>query len=153
MQFTVTPAQHIIQQSQNQFSDLYSMFYIVASVIALIGALSLYTTLTSSVMERQREIGIWRAMGARGRQVAGVFWVEGMALGVIAWVTGVVISIPLAYGFLQLLGLLLLHASFTFDPRLLVIMLVVILVIALLASCGPMVRAARVRIVDLLRYE
>ena len=153
LQFTVTPAQHIIQQSQNQFSDLYSMFYIVASVIALIGALSLYTTLTSSVMERQREIGIWRAMGARGRQVAGVFWVEGMALGVIAWVTGVVISIPLAYGFLQLLGLLLLHASFTFDPRLLVIMLVVILVIALLASCGPMVRAARVRIVDLLRYE
>ena len=153
LQFVVTPVQQIIQRSQNEFSDLYTMFYVVALVAALVGTLSLYTTLTSSVLERQREIGIWRSMGASSRQIAGVFWAEGMALGILAWGTGLLCSIPLAYGFLQLLGLLLIHAPFTFDPWLFVGMLIAILVIALLASLSPMLRAARVRIIDLLHYE
>ncbi|MDQ2713360.1 MAG: ABC transporter permease [Chloroflexota bacterium] len=153
LQFVVTLVQQVIQSSQNEFSDLYMMFYVVALVVALVGALSLYTTLISSVLERQREIGIWRSMGASGRRVAGVFWIEGLALGMLAWAAGLLCSIPLAYGFLQLLGLLLIHAPFTFDPWLFATMLLAILAIALLASLSPMVRAARVRIVDLLHYE
>ncbi len=153
MQFVVTPVQQIIQSSQNEFSDLYTMFYVVALVVALVGALSLYTTLTSSVLERRREIGIWRSMGASGGRIAGVFWTEGLALGLLAWGIGLLCSIPLAYGFLQLLGLLLIHAPFTFDPWLFAIMLAAILIIASLASLNPMLRAARVRIVDLLHYE
>jgi ABC-type antimicrobial peptide transport system permease subunit len=153
MQFVVTPLQQIIRSSQNEFRDLYMMFYVVALVVALVGALSLYATLTSSVLERRREIGIWRAMGASGRRIAGVFWVEGLALGMLAWGAGLLCSIPLAYGFLQLLGLLLIHAPFTFDPRLFATMLIAILAIALLASLSPMVHAARMRIVDLLHYE
>lgn len=153
MQFVVTPVQQVIQSSQNEFRDLYTMFYVVALVVALVGALSLYTTLTSSVLERRREIGIWRAMGASGRRIAGVFWAEGLALGMLAWGASLLCSIPLAYGFLQLLGLLLIHAPFTFDPWLFVTMLIAILVIVLLASLNPMLRAAHVRIVDLLHYE
>ena len=153
MQFVVTPLQQIIQSSQNEFRDLYTMFYVIALVVALVGALSLYTTLTSSVLERRREIGIWRAMGASGRQIADVFWVEGLALGMLAWGAGLLCSIPLAYGFLQLLGLLLIRAPFNFDPWLFATMLIAILAIALLASLSPMVRAARMRIVDLLHYE
>src|SRR5262249_32302509 len=95
MQFVVTSVQQIIQSSQNEFRDLYTMFYIVALVVALVGALSLYTTLTSSVLERRREIGIWRAMGASGRWIAGVFWVEGLALGMLAWGAGLPCSLPL----------------------------------------------------------
>jgi putative ABC transport system permease protein len=153
MQFVVTPVQQIIQNSQNEFRDLYTMFYVVALVVALVGALSLYTTLTSSVLERRREIGIWRSMGASGRRIAGVFCAEGLAVGILAWGAGLLCSIPLAYGFLQLLGLLLIHAPFTFDPWLFATMLIAILAIALLASLSPMLRAARMRIVDLLHYE
>jgi ABC-type antimicrobial peptide transport system permease subunit len=153
LQFVVTPVQQVIQSSQNEFSDLYTMFYVVALVVALVGALSLYTTLTSSVLERRREIGIWRSMGAGGWQIASIFWTEGLALGILAWGTGLLCSILLAYGFLQLLGLLLIHAPFTFDPWLFATMLIALLTIALLASLSPMVRAARVRIVDLLHYE
>ncbi|EFH85146.1 ABC transporter permease [Ktedonobacter racemifer] len=153
LQFAVTPVQQVIQSSQNEFSDLYMMFYVVALVVALVGALSLYTTLTSSVLERRREIGIWRSMGASGRRIAGIFWTESLALGILAWGTGLLCSIPLAYGFLQLLGLVLIHASFTFDPWLFVEMLIAILATASLASLSPMLRAARVRIVDLLHYE
>jgi putative ABC transport system permease protein len=153
MQFVVTPVQQIIQNSQNEFRDLYTMFYVVALVVALVGALSLYTTLTSSVLERRREIGIWRSMGASGRRIAGIFCAEGLAVGILAWGAGLLCSIPLAYGFLQLLGLLLIHAPFTFDPWLFATMLIAILAIALLASLSPMLRAARMRIVDLLHYE
>lgn len=153
MQFVVTPVQQVIQSSQNEFSDLYTMFYVVALVIALVGVLSLYSTLTSSVLERRREIGIWRSMGASGRRIACVFWIEGLTLGMLAWGAGLLCSMPLAYGFLQLLGFLLIHAPFTFDPWLFVTMLIAILVITLIASLSPMVRAARIKIVDLLRYE
>ena len=153
LQYNVYTAAQLLHMSEHGFQDLYTLFYAVAAVVALAGGLSLTTTLNASVLERQREIGIWRSIGASSGRVAGVFWVEGMALGCLGWVVGIPVSIPLAYGFVQLLGLWLVNAPFTLDPRLFFVMLLVIVAIVFVASIVPMWRSVRVRIVDLLRYE
>jgi len=149
----VTTAQQFKNINLSTLQIVYVLFYAVAAIVAMVGILGLFNTLTTSVLERRREIGILRSMGATGWRVASVFWLEGVSLGVIAWFVGLLLGIPAAYGFVALISAALVPTPFAFDPRTLGVMLIFILVIATLASFGPVMRAARVRISDTLRYE
>jgi putative ABC transport system permease protein len=140
-------------RNQSQFAILYALLYAVAAIVALVGILGLFNTLSSSVLERRREIGILRSMGATGWRVAGVFWTEGMALAGISWLVAIVVGIPAAYGFLALISAVLLPIPFSFNPVALLVMLLFTAFIASLASFIPALGAARVRVVDTLRYE
>lgn len=148
----VTKAQNETR-NQGQFTILYALLYAVAGIVALVGILGLFNTLSNSVLERRREIGILRSMGATGRRVAGVFWMEAMALAGIAWLVAIILGIPAAFGFLALLSAVLLPIPFAFDPLALLAMLAFTAVIASLASVIPALGAARVRVVETLRYE
>ncbi len=110
-------------------------------------------TLAASVTERQREIGLLRAMGATTWRVAQVFWVEGLALGGIAWCLGALLGLPLALAFLLVMSRLVLPTDLVIDPLAFVIMLGAVLGMVTLASIAPAFRASRVRIADLLHYE
>jgi putative ABC transport system permease protein len=149
----ITTAQQQVQRNQSQFLIIYVLLYTVAGIVALVGAIGLFNTLAMSVLERRREIGILRAMGATGRKVAQVFWTEGVALGVVAWAIAIALGIPIAYGFVQLIGSLLASVPFAFDPLSLLWMLVFVVAVASVASLGPVWGAARVRIAQTLRYE
>src|SRR5215469_4453821 len=88
-------------RAQRNFYILYAVLYAVALLTGAAGILGLASTLTASVVERQREIGLLRAMGASSWRVAQVFWVEGQALGGIAWCLGALLGLPLASAFVQ----------------------------------------------------
>ncbi len=149
----ITTRQQQMQRSNGQFQILFGILYGVAGIVALVGILGLANTLTTSVLERRREIGILRSMGATGWGVARVFWTEGLALALIAWFIGVILSFPAAYGFVQLIDHQLLALQFAFSPLALAWMLLAILAVATLASFGPALSASRARIADILRYE
>ncbi len=149
----VETARQAAERIQGQFQIIYALFYSVTVIIALVGAIGLFNALAMSVLERRREIGILRSMGATGRKVAQVFWIEGLSLGVIAWFIALVIGIPGAYGFVWLLGNLFLPVPFTFNPTSLFVMLGFMLLLATLASVGPVWGATRIKIAQTLRYE
>jgi putative ABC transport system permease protein len=128
------------------------VLYLVAALVALIGALGLFNTLTTSVLARRREIGILRSIGATGWRVAGVFWAEGLSLAGLAWLAGVALGIPAAFGFVTLINTLLLPVPFAFSLPSLAVMLVFTLAVATLASVLPALRAGRMRVVEALRY-
>jgi putative ABC transport system permease protein len=132
---------------------IYALLYSVALIVGAVGVLGLANALAASVVEQQREIGLLRAMGATDWRVAQVFWVEGLSLGGIAWLLGALLGLPLAYGFIQVMSKLVLHIDFIISPSAFLVMLVAVLVIALLAGMIPAMRASRVRIADMLRYE
>ena len=138
---------------QSSFLVLYGMFYSVVAIVALVGAIGLFNSLAMGVVERRREIGILRSMGATGRKVAQVFLAEGIGLGVVGWLAAVVIGIPAAYGFVALLSEQVLRVPFVFNPMSLVVMLAFIVIVAALASLGPVYAASRVKIASTLRYE
>jgi ABC-type antimicrobial peptide transport system permease subunit len=138
---------------QRNFYVVYALLYAVALLIGGAGILGLASTLAASVIERQREIGLWRSMGATNWRVAQVFWVEGLALGGLAWCFGALLGLPLALAFVQALSRLVVPIDLIIDPLAFGIMLVAILGMVTLASVVPASRAARVRIVGLLRYE
>jgi putative ABC transport system permease protein len=150
---SVSTRQQIVQRNDTQFLVLVVLLYAVSAIVALVGAIGLFNALAMSVLERRREIGILRSMGARGGKVAQVFWTEGLALGILGWFLAILLGIPAAYGFVQLLSHLIATLPFAFDPVSLVWMLAFILVVATVASIGPAWAARRVRIAQTLRYE
>ena len=86
-------------------------------------------------------------------RVTQVFWVEGMALGGIAWCIGAVLGLPLAYLFLQVFGRLVSPADLVVDPASFLVMLLAVGIISTLASVFPTQRIARMPVVGMLRYE
>jgi ABC-type antimicrobial peptide transport system permease subunit len=71
----------------------------------------------------------------------------------LSWLIAVVVGIPAAYGFVLLLGRVLATLPFALDPISLIWMLVFILVVASVASIGPVVGVARLSIAETLKYE
>ncbi|HEU0001346.1 MAG TPA: FtsX-like permease family protein, partial [Ktedonobacteraceae bacterium] len=153
VQASITTAQQQIQRDQGEFQILYALLDTVAVIVALVGAIGLFNTLAMSVLERRREIGILRSMGASGRKVAQVFWTEGISQGVISWLIALALGIPASYGFVLLLGNILVPVPFAFSSMNLLWMLIFILLVATVASVGPAWGAARVKIAQTLRYE
>jgi putative ABC transport system permease protein len=149
----VTTRAQNIRRNQNQFQVLYLLLYAVGAIVALVGVLGLFNTLTTSVLERRREIGVLRSLGATGPRVAAVFWIEGLALSGVAWGLAAVLGIPAAYGFVSLIGAVLINVGFAFNPLNLLPMLLFTFVIATLASVIPALSAARLRVAETLRYE
>ena len=149
----VTPLSAETIQHQQSWFVLYALLYAVALIVGTAGVLGLANALTASVLERRREIGMLRAVGASAWRVGQVFWSEGLALGGIAWLAGAVIGLPLAYLFVRAFSQMVMPVDFVIDPAAFVVMLVAVLVIASLATITPALRAAQIRVAEMLRYE
>ncbi|MBN2306272.1 MAG: ABC transporter permease [Anaerolineae bacterium] len=127
------------------------VFNMASAVMAAVGAIGLLAMLFISVFERQREIGIMRAVGANSRAIVAQFLTEGLLVGLIAWGLG----LPLSYGILRALSDLLPLGEFTFTYPVIapVLGLAGMLAIATLASLWPSLSAARRTVSDILRYQ
>ncbi len=150
---TIDTTHEYVTRRQGDVYILYFMLYAVALIVGVAGVLGLANALAASVLERRREIGMLRAMGAKGRRVARVFWVEGLALGGLSWLAGALLGLPLAYAFVQVLWQAVMPVHFYADAVAFAVMLAAILGIATLASVIPALRASRMRLAEILRYE
>ena len=150
---SITTRQQQSQQNQGPAQIVYAIFDLVTVIVALVGILGLFSTLSSSVLERRTEIGILRSLGASGWRIAVVFLVEGLAFVVLAWLIGAILGVPAAYGFVTILSQQLVPLEFLFSPLLILATLVFLLLVVTLASVGPALTASRLRIRELLRYE
>lgn len=132
---------------------LYALFDTVAITVALVGLLGLSNTLAAEVIERRREVGILRSLGARGRQIGMIFWIEGLFMALIAWIPGILLAIPGSYAVIGVFNASVGPLDMTFNPVVIPFTLLFILVVSFLASFGPALSASRVRIGEMLRYE
>ncbi len=122
--------------------------------IVAIGMIGLVSAMTTTVLERTREIGVLRAIGARARHIRRVFRAEGTTLAVAGWLLGIPIGYLLARIIVWFFGRAL-HTSFPllFPPWLPAVALVGVIVIARLTLRAPLRRAVRMRPGEALRYE
>jgi putative ABC transport system permease protein len=153
VQAQVFTQQEMTAQVQSADLLIYVLFYSMAIIVALVGLLGLFSTISSSVLERRLEIGILRALGAHGRRVASVFWIEGSVLSLLAWGLGTLLGIPGAYGIIRLLSALIAPFDFFVSPMLILTTLGFVMAVTLLASIGPTLRASRLQLREVLRYE
>jgi len=123
-------------------------FLLAFGFIALgVGAFVIYNTLTITVAQRARELATLRALGASGKQVRRSVLVEGLALGVLASVVGLVLGYFLAQGLSAVfvaLGIDLPKTDQVVKARTIVASLAVGIVVTALASIAPARRATRI---------
>jgi ABC-type antimicrobial peptide transport system permease subunit len=142
----------LTQQISDAFVTIQAILSLVAGLIALVGALGLLTTLSMSVFERQKEIGVMRSIGAGSSTVAIQFLTEGLVVGVIAWLVGIPLMVLIQYALLGITGFSETF-PFQFSPTAVVIGLIGMLGITTIASLWPSLGAARKTVSDILRYQ
>ncbi|MDI2129207.1 ABC transporter permease [Yinghuangia seranimata] len=86
--FTTIPPPDPRTLRDNVTSDLGTLFLLLAGICLVIGAVGIANTTLVAVMERTGEIGLRRALGARGRHIAGQFLAESAALGALGGLVG-----------------------------------------------------------------
>ncbi len=143
------------EQIGSQFDVITYLMLAMAILAAIVGSMGLMGTMSINVVERAREIGVMRAIGATSLNVAGIFVAEGMLIGVLSWLLAVPFSYPGAYAFSSTIGkqLLELPLDFKYPLSALVLWVVVVLVLSALASLWPALRATRISVRESLAYE
>ena len=106
----------------------------MALLLAVVGGLGLMGTLSINVLERMREIGVMRAIGAADGAVAWVFIVEGILIGLISWLAGSLCAMPLSNLLSDALGMALLQwpLAHTFSVQGVWLWLVVVVILSAL---------------------
>ena len=137
------------------FALILTMLGVMAVVIALVGGVGLSGILSLSVLERRREIGVMRAVGASSWQVIRLFIGEGILLGLISWLIALPLSIPAAYFFTTqgLTFALNQQLVYTFTPSGAILWLAIITVLAMIASAWPARGAAKISVRESLAYS
>jgi putative ABC transport system permease protein len=126
---------------------------VLGLLIVAISMVGLVNAITMSVLERTREIGVLRCIGARARPIRRIFAAEGLAVSLAGWLVGM----PVGYALARMFSWLLLEVvgidfGFTFPLLNLLIALVGTVVLALLIMRLPLRRAVHLKPGEALRH-
>ncbi|HSJ54830.1 MAG TPA: FtsX-like permease family protein, partial [Anaerolineae bacterium] len=96
-----------VMRAENRllFTIIVAFLVLMALLLAAVGGLGLTTTMSINVLERVREIGVLRAIGASNVSVRKIVLAEGLALGVLSWIAGTALSVPVSAFMSEELGL------------------------------------------------
>ena len=134
---------------------LVTFLLIMAVLTAVVGAMGLTGTMGMNVLERTREIGIMRAIGADDRAVMRTIIAEGFVIGTLSFILAIVVSIPFTYGLSYIVSLAVfetpIQVVFTYLGY--AIWFGLVLVLSVIASIVPARNAARLTIREVLAYE
>jgi len=142
------------KSADSQFSIFLGMLLVLAIIVAIVGGIGLMGALSISVVERIKEIGVLRAVGARSRTIMGMFVMEGILQGLFSWIIAVPISFLVGQSMARVLGQVMFSASLDYRYNYLAVLiwLVVIVIISILASILPARNATRISVRDSLAY-
>jgi putative ABC transport system permease protein len=143
------------QQNISQSNVLIYSLMIMACLIALVGGLGLMGSMTMNVMERIREIGVMRAIGATNRDIQNIVILEGLLVGLVSWFLSIFLSIPITLALNYGVGAILVNTplNFVFGSQGILTWLVGVLIIATLSCLLPAWNASRFTIREVLAYE
>ncbi len=136
--------------------DTMTFFLLIMSgLTALVGSISLTGTMGMNVMERTREIGVMRAIGATDRQVMKLVLTEGLIIGLISWSVGVLLAFPISYLMSYIINISIFGVTgeFSFTANGFIIWLGIVIILSIAASILPANNAAKLTIREVLSYE
>jgi putative ABC transport system permease protein len=135
------------------YRGITTVITVLGLLIVAISMVALINTLTMVVLERTREIGILRCIGAHARDVRRIFATEGLAVAIAGWLIGIPLGLGLAHAIVSLVqNVFNQHLLFTFPALNIPLALIGTLILALLVMQIPLRRAVRFKPGEALRY-
>lgn len=134
---------------------IVGLLLIMAILVSVVGGLGLIEAMTITVLERRREIGVMRAVGATDRRVLQVVIIEGAVIAGLSWLVAAGLSIPATLLVQDVTGNLFLEAPLptSFSALGVGIWLILASVLAVIASAIPAFEATEVPVHQMLAYE
>jgi putative ABC transport system permease protein len=133
---------------------LTGILLIMAALFVVVGGLGLASTMSMNVLDRTRELGIMRAIGATTQNVLQIIILEGAFIGGMSWGLAILLSIPYSQLMGQVFGLFL-ESPINITTSLggWAIWLSIVSAIAVVASAVPAWNAAKQPVNEILAYE
>ncbi|MEJ7606274.1 MAG: FtsX-like permease family protein, partial [Bryobacteraceae bacterium] len=133
----------------------FGITYVQIAVAVLVAILGIVNTLTVSITDRRRELGVLQAVGALRMQIRRTIWMEAFAIGVVGLALGLVLGAMQLYYSLQVAARDLggIRLSYEFPAGIALVLLPAILLAAFIAAVGPAEAAVRGSLVEALEYE
>jgi putative ABC transport system permease protein len=161
-QFKVSPqspfgadtASQITAQNLNSFDIIIALLVVMAIVIGLVGSIALSGVLSLNVLERRREIGVMRAIGASSTSILSMLIGEGLMLGLVSWAIATPLSIPAGQLMTRALGAAIQsEIIYKYTPNGAFFWLGIVVVLSILASLLPARGATRISVRESLVYQ
>ncbi len=140
---------------EEHFNLIAGFMTIAAVLLAVVGGLGLMGTMSINVVERIREIGIMRAVGASNGAIQQVFVIEGVVIGVISWVLSLIVGLAPTKVLGDAVGLAFLETplDYTFSTGGIMVWLAIVIVVSVLSTFVPAESASQIKVNELLAYE
>ncbi len=124
-------------------------------LMIVVGGLGLASTMSLAVLERTREIGVMRAIGARHGAILTMVQVEGLVVAILSWIVAIPLSLPMSVALGRAFGRIMLEVPLTLvpEPAGVVRWLAVVATVSVLACAWPAFRAMRIPTSSALAYE
>jgi putative ABC transport system permease protein len=160
--FTVT-SQQALQATVQETMNTMSLFLgAIAAISLLVGAIGIANTMFTSVLEKTKEIGIMKAIGAKNRDILTIFLMNSGMIGLVGGLGGIILGV-FGSGLISYLGsssattsgggLGRIFSNTAITPGLLIFSLAFSIIIGMIAGVIPAYRASKLKPVDALRYE
>lgn len=164
-------ARHWMEMNKNLFSALKlekRVMFIILSLIVLVAAFNIITTLIMVVMEKNKDIAILKSMGATGKSIMRIFMYQGLIIGVIGTASGCMTGLAVAFHLAdisrfveKLLGIKILPGDVYYltelpsrvNPWDVLTIVIGTMLISFVSTLYPAWRAARLDPAEVLRYE
>jgi putative ABC transport system permease protein len=137
-----------------QFSTVTWMLLALSVIVALVGAIALMGALSIGVIERTKEIGVLRAVGARSHTILGIFVMEGILQGLLSWLIAIPISFVASPLVAKSLGIAMFGATldYQYNWGAVGLWFGIVVIISIFASILPARGATRISVRDSLAY-
>ncbi len=140
---------------EDHFVVLTMLLLFMSGLIVIVGGLGLMTTMSVQVIERTREIGVMRSIGASSHELLKIIGVEGLVVGMLSWLVALILALPLSRHVGDLFGMIFLQTTLDFavSPIAFVLWLGVVVLFSMVASFFPARNATRLTVKGTLAYE
>ena len=150
--FTVISSKKMQEKRAEMISSMNTFLLAIAAVSLIVGSVGIANTMFTSVLEKTKEIGIMKAIGARNNDILFIFLFNAAFIGLVGGIIGIFLGTILSYFLPSLMGNLPVD-SITVSSNSIFIALFVSVAVGMFAGIIPAYRASKLKPVDALRYE
>jgi len=151
--FQVVTATQILEQINQVLGVMQFVLVGIAAISLVVGAIGIMNSMYTSVLERTKDIGIMKAIGARNSDILKIFLIESGLIGLVGGIFGTILGTGMALiigQFSKNAGFLL---TITIEPFILIFGLLFAFVVGVISGSLPAYQASKLKPVDALRYE
>lgn len=154
MDFSISSRKEMQQTRADTMNSMNMFLLAIAAVSLIVGSVGIANTMFTSVLEKTKEIGIMKAIGARNHDILLIFLFNAAFIGLVGGIIGIILGTILS-GFMPALvgNLPLVRGTTIVSLNSIIMALSVSVIVGILAGIIPAYQASKLKPVDALRHE